>query len=113
MDSTAKAIVVVDEVGCERYFSLSGCISSPLRTRLGVRNYERLAMLASIVDNAYVDVDFVVKKCLERCKKGTWKKENTEEALKCWNFERVIDAGLRQQREPTMITLEEFVSGTE
>ncbi len=30
----------VVEVGCERFFGLSGYVSSPRRTRLGVRNYE-------------------------------------------------------------------------
>ena len=39
----------VVEVGCEHFFGLSGYISSPRRTRLGVRNYERIAMLASIM----------------------------------------------------------------
>ena len=34
------------EVGCERFFGLSGYISSPRRTRLKVRTYERLTMLA-------------------------------------------------------------------
>ena len=69
-------------------------------------------MLASIVDNVYVEVNFVAKIYLERWKKGAWKIESTADALKCWNLERVIDAKLKQQREPTMITLEEFVSGT-
>ena len=32
------------EVGCERFFGLSGYISQPRRSRLNVRNYERLAM---------------------------------------------------------------------
>jgi hypothetical protein len=39
----------VTEVGCKRFFALSGYVSAPRRTRLGVRNYERLAMLSSIV----------------------------------------------------------------
>jgi hypothetical protein len=38
----------VVEVGRERFFALSGYISLPKRTRLGVRNYERIAMLSSI-----------------------------------------------------------------
>ena len=42
----------VVDVGCERFFGLSGYISSPRQTRLGVRNYERLVMLASILQNA-------------------------------------------------------------
>ena len=37
------------EVGCERFFNLSGYVSSPKRTSLGVRNYERLAMLLCLL----------------------------------------------------------------
>ena len=39
----------VAEVGCERFFSISGYVSAPRRTRLCVRTYERLAMLSSIL----------------------------------------------------------------
>ena len=52
------------EVGCERLFGLSGYVSSPCRTRLGVRNYERLAMLSSIVQNVYVDTKWVAEEYL-------------------------------------------------
>ena len=38
----------VVEVGCERFFCLSGYISSSRQTRLGVRMYAHLAMLASL-----------------------------------------------------------------
>jgi hypothetical protein len=37
----------VVEVGCEHFFLLSRYISLPKRTWLGVRNYERIAMLSS------------------------------------------------------------------
>jgi hypothetical protein len=39
----------VKEVRCERFFGLSGYVSLAWGTQLGVRNYERLAMLSSIV----------------------------------------------------------------
>ena len=39
----------VAEVGCERFFSLSGYVLAPRRTKLGVRTYERLAMMAFIL----------------------------------------------------------------
>ena len=39
----------VVEVGCECLFGLSGYISLPRQTTLGVRMCERLAMLVSIV----------------------------------------------------------------
>ncbi|EJK63933.1 hypothetical protein THAOC_15380 [Thalassiosira oceanica] len=84
----------VVEVGCERFFNLSGYISSPQRTRLGVRNYERLAMLASLVRNVYINEEWVAQEYLRRCKAGAWKPENTAEALKCWNLEQIIEAKL-------------------
>jgi hypothetical protein len=62
----------VTEVGCERFFALAGYVSAPRRTRLGVRNYERLAMLSSIVQSLYIDPDWVAAEYLRRCKKGCW-----------------------------------------
>ena len=60
----------VVEVGCERFFGISGYISSPRQTRLCVRNYERLAMLASIFQNVYIDPELVGNEYLRRCKAG-------------------------------------------
>ena len=34
------------------------------------------------------------KGLFEEVQEGTWKVENTEEALKCWKLERIIDAAL-------------------
>ena len=101
----------VVEVGCERFFGLSGYISSPRRTRLGVRTYERLAMLASIVHTVYIDDALVAAEYLRRCKAGSWKKENTAEAVKCWNLERIIDAELRGESMPEEeITINDLVN---
>ena len=52
----------VVEVGCERFFSLSGYVLAPRRTRLGVRTYERLAMMASILQKVYISKEWVAKK---------------------------------------------------
>jgi hypothetical protein len=49
-------------------------------------------MLASIIQNVYIDNDWVAQQCIERGKRGSWKKESIEEVLKCWNLERIIDA---------------------
>jgi hypothetical protein len=38
----------VTEAGCERFFGQSGYVSQPRRSQLGVRNYERLALLGHI-----------------------------------------------------------------
>jgi hypothetical protein len=59
---------------------------------LGVQTYKRVAMLASIIQSVYIDIHWAAQRYIERCKKGSWKKENTEEASKCWNLERIIDA---------------------
>ena len=70
-------------------------------------------MLASIVQNVYIDIDWVAEEYLRRCSKGCWKSENTAELLKCWNLERVIDAELRKVVPSGEITLDEFVAETE
>jgi hypothetical protein len=62
----------VTEVSCERVFGLSGYVSSPRRSMLGVRNYERLALLASNLPNIYVDPQWVADEYLRRCKARAW-----------------------------------------
>ena len=99
----------VVEVGCERFFGLSGYISSPRRTRLGVKSYERLAMLASILQNVYVDPARVANEYLQRCKDGKWKKENTEAALKCWNLERILEAETLGQSTPANLIMADLI----
>ena len=103
----------VVEVGCERFFSLSGYVSAPRRTRLGVRNYERLAMLSSLIKNVYIDMDWVAKQYLLRCKRKCWDNNKTVEALKCWNLERIIDADLVGEDAPIEMTYDEFVKELE
>ena len=84
-------------------------MSAPRRTRLGVRTYERFALLASILQNVYIDEEWVAREYPKRCKEGAWKKENTREALKCWNLERVIDAELLGKRIPEPLSLDTFL----
>ena len=43
------------EVGCEYFSSLTGYISAPCRTRLCVRTYGRISMLANILPKVYID----------------------------------------------------------
>lgn len=100
----------VVEVGCERFFGLSGYISSPRRSLLGVRNYERLAMLACILRTVYIDLELVAKEYIQRCKVGAWKTENTEDALKCWNLERILDAESYGITLPAELTLDDLVN---
>jgi hypothetical protein len=61
------------EVGCERFFGLSGYVSQPRRSTLGVRNYERLAMLATILQSLFIDPSWVAEEYLRRSKAGKWK----------------------------------------
>jgi hypothetical protein len=96
------------EVGCERFFELSGFVSSPWCTSLGVRNYACLALLSSIV---HVDEKWVAQEYLHRCKTIKWKKADDDDALKCWICERILDVeqlGLLKPAELTMtdITLD-------
>eukprot|EP00956_Cyclotella_meneghiniana_P036360 scaffold124580_cov36-Cyclotella_meneghiniana.AAC.1 len=55
--------------------------SAPCRSRLGVGNYERISKLPNIVQNMYIDPEWVASEYLKRCKKGAWKKENTLERI--------------------------------
>ncbi len=97
------------EVGCERFFSVSGYVSAPRRTKLGVRTYERLALMSSIINKIYIDKKWVAKEYLRRCKEGSWDAQKTEDALKCWNLERVLDAELMGKQAPEEMTLEDFL----
>eukprot|EP00956_Cyclotella_meneghiniana_P033656 scaffold98044_cov37-Cyclotella_meneghiniana.AAC.1 len=99
----------VVEVGCERFFGISGYISQPRRSRLGVRNYERISMLSVILKCIFVDPELVAKEYLNRCKRGAWKKENTMESLKCFNLERIIEANLAGQEEPDDIDIQDYM----
>jgi hypothetical protein len=63
-----KVSTRVVEVGCERFFALSGYVLAPRRSRLGVRSYEPLAMLSTmIVNSLYIDPDFIAAEYLRRC----------------------------------------------
>ena len=100
----------VAEVGCERFFNLAGYVSSPKRTGLGVKTYERLAMLSCLLCKVYVDEEWVAQEYLRRCKAGAWKGKQDEESLKCWNLERIIEAELIGAPVPIDLTMEEFAN---
>ena len=99
----------VTEAGCERFFGQSGYVSQPRRSQLGVRNYERLALLGHILQHVYVDPKFVAEEYLARCKRGAWKKENTLESLKCYNLERILEAKEMGKEEPSKVDLDVYV----
>ena len=99
------------EVSCERFLGLAGYTSTPRRTRLGVRTYERLAILSFILQDVYIDEEWCAKEYLRLCKNGSWDKEKTEGALKCWNLERIIAAERFGKQATEMIGMEESSSG--
>ncbi len=103
----------VVEVGCEHFLGLSRYISSPRRTRLGIRNYERIAMLASIMRVVYIDPEWVATEYLRQCKSGAWKKESNDEALKCWNLEQILDAERFGEPKPPQLTMNDLLSDLE
>jgi hypothetical protein len=50
----------MNEVRCERYFSIAGYVSNPRRTKLKVRHYETMAMLKWNMQQIFIDEDWVV-----------------------------------------------------
>jgi hypothetical protein len=83
----------VTEAGCERFFGQSGYVSQPRRSQLGVRNYERLALLGHILQHVYVDPKFVAE----------------EYSLKCYNLERILEAKEMGKEEPSKVDLDVYV----
>ena len=105
----------VVEVGCEYFFGILGYTSNPRHARLNVRSYdyERIAMLSHILRNVYIDDKLVTKEYLKRAKSGAWKKENIDDALKCWNLERVLEAEMWGESTPEELSMEEFMQEEE
>ena len=67
--------------------------------------------IAFIVHTVYIDNTWVAAEYLRRCKAGSWKKENTAEAVACWNFEHILDAEQRGQPVPVPeeLTMDDLV----
>ena len=70
-------------------------------------------MLTSIVQNVFIDDNWVANEYLERCKKGKWTKTNDDEALKCWNLERIIDAEEKGMKMPLPLTFNDLLGEEE
>ena len=67
-------------------------------------------MLASIIQSVYIDNKWVAQQYIERSKKGSWKKENTDEAFKWGNLERIIDAEQQGRDIPDELRLEDILN---
>ncbi len=75
-----------------------------------MRTYEHVAMLASIIQNVYIANDWVVEQYIETGKRGSWKKENTEEVLKCWNLEHIINTEQQGKDAPSELNMEDLLN---
>ena len=81
-----------NEVGCERFFSTAGYVSSPRRTSLKVRNYECIATLRMNMQQVYIDEAWVVQQYLIFEKDNLWAKLDEREDLLVLNLERELQA---------------------
>ena len=70
-------------------------------------------MLASIIQSVYIDPEWVANGYLKRYKPGSWKKDDTVEALKCWNLEHILKAKSLVHAKPNALTLDQLISKTE
>jgi hypothetical protein len=52
----------------------------------------------------------VAQQYIERTKKGSWKKENTKEALMCWNLECIIDTEQQGRDTSDDLSLEDLLN---
>ena len=67
-------------------------------------------MLACILWTVYIDLELVAKEYLQQCKIGAWKTKNTEDALKCWNLECILEAESYGITMPAELTLDDLVN---
>ena len=72
-------------------------------------------MLDSIIQYVCIDPEWVGKEYLKRCKAGLWKKENTLEALKYWNLERILEVEAESfgHAKHNALTMDQLISETE
>jgi hypothetical protein len=66
-------------------------------------------MFAYIIQTVFIDPKWVAEEHLRRCKAGKWKKGSAKDALKCYNFERIVDAEMFGSEEPSEITLDDYM----
>ena len=57
---------------------------------------------------SYVNEKRIAEEYLRRCKSGSWKHSNTEDALKCWNLERILISELMHLPQPEALHYTEF-----
>ncbi len=72
----------------KRAIPLIPILSAIAGTALGATT----TMLASIIQNVYIDNDWVAHQYIQQGKRERWNNKSTEEVLKCWNLECIINA---------------------
>jgi hypothetical protein len=70
-------------------------------------------MLSMIIKKIYVDPTWVAAEYLKRCRLKQWKREDVEEALKCWNLERKIESELDNKPYVTELSMEDIAEEDE
>ena len=68
-------------------------------------------MLSNIVQNVYIDPEWLATEYLRRCKKGVCEKENTVDALKCYNLEWIITATQFNLDTPDEVGMDQYIEG--
>jgi hypothetical protein len=84
------ASIRTNEVGCERFFSTAGYVSSPRRTNLKVRNYECIASLRRNMQQVYIDERWVMEKYLVFEKSKGWNNLEATDDMRVLDLEREI-----------------------
>jgi hypothetical protein len=65
-------------------------------------------MLSTIIRKIYVDPKWVAAEYLKRCRLKQWKREDDEEALKCWNLEMKIESELDDKPYVTELSMDDI-----
>jgi hypothetical protein len=65
-------------------------------------------MLASIMQVVYIDPEWVAREYMRRTRAGVWKAADNE-ALKCFNLERILDAETQGHLKPPELTMEDLL----
>ena len=69
-------------------------------------------MLAHMLNHIYIDPKWVAEEYMRRCKAKAWKTQSTDESLKCFNLERILEAEALGLPKPREVSIEEYLPGS-
>ena len=69
-------------------------------------------MLAYMLNHVYIDPKWVAEEYMRRCKAKAWKTQSTDESLKCFNIERILEAEVFGKANPKEVSMEEYLEGS-